>query len=86
MFPTVGACKAVSVDGAKKVVAAWPGRVREIGCIRDGCGPTCEGNESDHCCGMAVDFMCSDAGGVNPYFLPLPFLSPEGYLVKVVRD
>ncbi|KAL2138128.1 hypothetical protein VTI28DRAFT_7402 [Corynascus sepedonium] len=59
-FPAVGACQAVAVDGAKKVVAAWPGRVRQIYCTRD-CD--CPGT-SDHCCGKAIDFMCSDAGGV----------------------
>ncbi|KAL0944968.1 D-alanyl-D-alanine carboxypeptidase [Colletotrichum truncatum] len=59
-IPPVGACKAVAVDGAKKIVAAFPGRVREIGCVRD-CA--CPGT-SDHCCGKATDMMCSDAGGV----------------------
>ncbi|KAI8156496.1 hypothetical protein K4K50_005589 [Colletotrichum sp. SAR 10_71] len=56
---TVGACKSVAVNGAKKIVAAFPGRVREIFCTRD-C--TCPG-DSDHCCGKATDMMCSDAGG-----------------------
>ncbi|KAK3368384.1 hypothetical protein B0H63DRAFT_565082 [Podospora didyma] len=62
-YPTVGtsagACKQVSVSGAQAVVAAWPGRVRQIYCTRD-CA--CPGT-SDHCCGKAVDLMCSDAGG-----------------------
>lgn len=60
-LPTVGAaCQAVSVDGAKKVLDEFPGRVREIGCARD-----CPcGSGSDHCCGKAVDLMCSDGGGV----------------------
>ncbi|ESU08885.1 hypothetical protein FGSG_04239 [Fusarium graminearum PH-1] len=58
-IPAVGACKAVSVNAAKKVVAAFPGRIREIGCKRD-C--SCPGS-SDHCCGLATDFMCSDGGG-----------------------
>ncbi|KAI8666178.1 hypothetical protein NCS52_00819900 [Fusarium sp. LHS14.1] len=58
-IPAVGACKQVAVDGAKKVVAAFPGRVREIGCKRD-C--SCPGS-SDHCCGLATDFMCADGGG-----------------------
>ncbi|KAJ5016672.1 hypothetical protein K4K57_010968 [Colletotrichum sp. SAR 10_99] len=56
---TVGACKSVAVNGAKKIVAAFPKRVREIFCTRD-C--TCPG-DSDHCCGKATDMMCSDAGG-----------------------
>ncbi|KAK2592686.1 hypothetical protein QQS21_009616 [Conoideocrella luteorostrata] len=59
-IPAVGACKASAVAGAKKVVAAFPGRVREIGCVRN-C--KCPGS-SDHCCGLAIDFMCSDGGGV----------------------
>ena len=58
-IPAVGGCKQVAVDGAKKIVAAWPGRVREIFCTRD-C--VC-GSGSEHCCGKATDMMCSDAGG-----------------------
>ncbi|KAK7424800.1 hypothetical protein QQZ08_008429 [Neonectria magnoliae] len=58
-IPTVGACKKVAVDGARKIVAAFPGRVREIGCVRD-CA--CPGS-SDHCCGLATDMMISDHGG-----------------------
>jgi hypothetical protein len=58
-IPAVGACKAVSVAGAKKFVAAFPGRIREIGCKRD-CG--CPGS-SDHCCGLATDLMIADGGG-----------------------
>ena len=60
-IPPVGACKQRAVDGAKKVVAAQPGKVREIYCIRD-CA--CPGT-SDHCCGLAIDYMCSSAGGVR---------------------
>ncbi|KAF9764353.1 hypothetical protein IL306_002820, partial [Fusarium sp. DS 682] len=60
-IPTVGACKKVAVDGAKKIVAKFPGRVREIGCKRDcPCTP-----DHDHCCGKATDMMCSDSGGVS---------------------
>ncbi|MCJ1428366.1 hypothetical protein MMC29_006275 [Sticta canariensis] len=60
-FPKVGACKKVSVDGAKKIVAGNKGKVREIFCTRD-C--KCPGT-SDHCCGLATDMMCSSAGGVR---------------------
>ncbi|TQN65881.1 putative secreted protein, partial [Colletotrichum shisoi] len=60
LIPSVGACKQVAVGGAKKIVAAFPGRVREVFCIRD-CA--CPGT-SDHCCGKATDMMCSDGGGV----------------------
>lgn len=61
--PAIGSCKANAVNGAKKVIAAFPGRVREIGCVRAcTCGAS---GASDHCCGMAIDFMCSDAGGVS---------------------
>ncbi|KAM7203281.1 D-alanyl-D-alanine carboxypeptidase [Rhypophila sp. PSN 637] len=60
--PAAGACKAVAVNGANAVIAAWPGRVREIGCVRScTCGVA---GASDHCCGKAIDFMCSDGGGV----------------------
>ncbi|KAI4152774.1 MAG: hypothetical protein LQ341_000639 [Variospora aurantia] len=60
-IPSVGACKAPAVNGAQKVVGAHPGEVREIFCTRD-C--SCPGS-SEHCCGMAIDFMCSSAGGVR---------------------
>ncbi|KAL8846553.1 MAG: hypothetical protein Q9221_008360 [Calogaya cf. arnoldii] len=59
--PAVGACKAPAVNGAQKVIAALPGKVREVFCIRD-CA--CPGS-SEHCCGMAIDFMCTDGGGVG---------------------
>lgn len=68
-FPSVGACKAHAVDGAHKVVNANPGDVRQIYCTRD-CA--CPGT-SDHCCGLAIDFMCSSAGGVSFLFLSLFF-------------
>ncbi len=60
-IPAVGACEAVAVSGAQKVVAQFPGKVREVFCIRDcACG-----SGSDHCCGKAIDYMCSNAGGVS---------------------
>ncbi|KAH8723417.1 hypothetical protein GQ44DRAFT_803880 [Phaeosphaeriaceae sp. PMI808] len=59
-FPsTSSGCKQVAIDGAKWVVAKFPGRVKSIGCFR----PDCDCGKSDHCCGRAIDFMCSDAGG-----------------------
>ncbi|RYP02140.1 hypothetical protein DL764_005935 [Monosporascus ibericus] len=58
-IPGVGACRASAVAGARAVVAAFPGRVREIGCFRQNCACS----TSDHCCGNAIDFMCSDAAG-----------------------
>ncbi|KFA67357.1 hypothetical protein S40285_07024 [Stachybotrys chlorohalonatus IBT 40285] len=58
-IPAVGACRQVSVNGARAIVAAFPGAVREIGCIRD-CA--CPGS-SDHCCGLATDMMIADGGG-----------------------
>jgi hypothetical protein len=60
-IPSVGACQQVAVDGANAVVAAFPGRTREIFCIRD-CA--CPGS-SDHCCGKAIDYMIADGGGVS---------------------
>jgi hypothetical protein len=67
-IPSVGACKAAAVSGAQKVVAGNPGKVRQIYCTRE-CG--CTSTSSDHCCGMAIDFMCSSAGGVgvSPRFI-----------------
>ncbi|KAK0743867.1 hypothetical protein B0T18DRAFT_439603 [Schizothecium vesticola] len=59
-IPAVGGCQAVAVNGASALVAAWPGRIREIFCTR---ACSCPGT-SDHCCGKAIDFMCSDGGGV----------------------
>lgn len=67
-IPSVGACKAHAVSGAEKVVSGNSGKVREIYCTRD-C--SCPGT-SDHCCGLAIDFMCSSAGGVS---LSLPNFS-----------
>ncbi|KAK3332950.1 hypothetical protein B0T19DRAFT_439751 [Cercophora scortea] len=58
-LPALGACQQVSITGASAIVAAFPGRVRQIYCTRD-CD--CPGT-SDHCCGKATDMMCSDAGG-----------------------
>ena len=64
-LPLVGACKAKAVDGARKIVAGNKGAVRQIYCIRD-C--KCAPKNSDHCCGMATDMMCSSAGGVSSSF------------------
>lgn len=55
-------CKQVSQDGGKAIVDAHPGAVREVGCHRD-CA--CGSDPSDHCCGMAVDIMCSDKTGTR---------------------
>lgn len=52
-------CLQVAVDGAGKIAAGWPGRIREVFCER---GCQC-GSGSDHCCGKATDLMCSDGGG-----------------------
>ncbi|KAH6871827.1 hypothetical protein B0T10DRAFT_500219 [Thelonectria olida] len=57
-IPPVGACKQVAVTGAKKIVAGFPGRIREVQCIGD-C-PCTSTPKSDHCCGKATDIMCSD--------------------------
>jgi len=66
-IPAVGACKKNAVEGARKIVAAFPGRVREVFCTRD-C--KCPGT-SDHCCGLATDMMCADGGGVSLHPLAL---------------
>lgn len=68
-IPAVGACKAAAVNGAQKTVSGLPGKVREIFCTRD-CA--CPGT-SEHCCGLAIDFMCTSGGGVSD---PSLFLAP----------
>ncbi|KAJ9642943.1 hypothetical protein H2199_004465 [Coniosporium tulheliwenetii] len=60
-IPPVGACRQTAVDGARKIVAAFPGKIREIGCKRT-CA--CPGT-SDHCCGLANDLMTSSGYGVR---------------------
>lgn len=60
-LPEVGGCKQVAVNGAQKIIEAFPGSVREIGCTRDCACP----GDSDHCCGLATDMMCSDAASVG---------------------
>lgn len=85
-IPSVGACKANAVNGAQKVVNAHPGEVREIFCTRD-C--SCPGT-SDHCCGLAIDFMCSSGGGVSdptscPASSPLPAAKNSAYTHVQVR-
>ena len=72
-IPAVGACKAHAVSGAQKVVAGNKGKVRQIYCTRD-CA--CPGT-SDHCCGLAIDFMCSSAGGVSRFCLSPCFPGSE---------
>lgn len=64
-LPAVGACKSVAVSGARKVVAAWPGRIRAVVCARD-CA--CRSG-FEHCCGTATDFECSDSAGVSESLL-----------------
>ncbi len=60
-IPMVGSCRQTSVTAAKKIVAAFPNKVREIGCIR---ACAC-GSGSDHCCGLALDLMNSLKAGVS---------------------
>jgi hypothetical protein len=74
-IPAVGACRQVAVNGARTVVNAFPGRVRQIYCTRD-CA--CPGT-SDHCCGKAIDYMIADGGGVS---LTSPSqMRPRGFLL-----
>ncbi|EKD01298.1 hypothetical protein A1Q2_04376 [Trichosporon asahii var. asahii CBS 8904] len=60
-IPEVGSCKAQTVAGAKKVVEAFPGRIWSAGCYREG---ECR-DGSEHPCGRAIDFMCSDETGLG---------------------
>lgn len=58
----LGSCQQVAIDGARKIIGAWPGRVREVGCFRNkkpGDSP------SEHHTGKATDMMCPDAGEVS---------------------
>lgn len=58
-FPsTSSGCKQVAIDGAKAIVAAFPCKVRSIGCIRKCSDPS----SSDHCTGMATDMMVAEGG------------------------
>lgn len=50
-------CKKVAVDGAEKIVAQFPKRIREVGCYRE---RKPGDRASDHHTGMATDMMCSD--------------------------
>lgn len=59
--PVVGSCKQQSVDGAKKILAEFPGRIWDVGCYREG---VCK-DGSEHPCGRATDLMCSDKAGVS---------------------
>lgn len=59
--PEVGSCKAVTVEGTRKIIDAFPGRIWSAGCYREG---TCS-DGSEHPCGRAIDLMCSDEAGVS---------------------
>ena len=56
-YPAVVACKGPASFSCRESGA----KVREIYCTRD-C--SCPGT-SDHCCGLAIDFMCTSAGAVS---------------------
>lgn len=60
-------CDDVAKAGAKWVVNQFSGRIKALGCFR----PDCDCAKSDHCCGQAIDFMCSDDGGVSALSLSL---------------
>lgn len=51
-------CKQTAIDGAKKIVSAFPGKIIEIGCKRNCADPS----SSDHCTGMANDLMVAKYG------------------------
>ena len=54
-------CQDVAVAGAEMLVAAWPDRVRVQTCLN-----SCDDDDtSDHCDGMAVDFLTSDSDAVS---------------------
>ena len=55
---TSSGCKQVAINGAKAIVAQFPGKVKEIGCIRKCDDPS----SSDHCTGEATDMMVANGG------------------------
>lgn len=56
-LPTLASgCKQTAIDGAKKIIEQFPGKVAEIGCKR-----ACTGS-SQHCTGMANDLMVTKIG------------------------
>ncbi|KEF55716.1 uncharacterized protein A1O9_08466 [Exophiala aquamarina CBS 119918] len=58
-FPnTSSGCKQMAIDGAKAIVAAFPCKIKSIGCIRKCSDPS----SSDHCTGMATDMMVAEGG------------------------
>jgi len=67
-------CEKVAIEGAKWVVAQFDGRVKSTGCYR----PSCDCATSDHCCGKAIDFMCSDDGGVGFVLFSLSWCFADG--------
>ena len=72
-IPSVGACQSTAVNGARALVAQFPGKIREMGCKR---ACRCPSN-SEHCCGLAIDYMCSSAAGVRLlHWSPGPLLQP----------
>ncbi|KAJ9661291.1 hypothetical protein H2198_002034 [Neophaeococcomyces mojaviensis] len=51
-------CKSVAINGAKKILDAFEGKVKRVDCIRECKDPS----SSDHCTGMATDIMVADGG------------------------
>lgn len=58
-------CKQTAISGANKIIEQFPGKVREIGCIRQCSNPS----SSDHCTGMATDMMIGPPGVSLPVLL-----------------
>ncbi len=62
-FPsTSSGCKSTAIAGAKAIVKEFPGKIKEIGCIRSCSDPS----SSDHCTGMATDMMVALGGIIWP--------------------
>lgn len=72
---TSSGCKQVAIDGAKDVVDAFPGKIKEIGCIRKCSDPS----SSDHCTGMATDLMVAAAGVSCPFHV-VPWKTSRAFL------
>lgn len=64
-LPTDSGCKRVAVQGAKTIIDAFPGQVKEIGCTRKCADP----GSSDHCQGMATDMMVNLSGVITSFLI-----------------
>ena len=82
-IPTTGSgCKQVAIDGAKKIVAQFPGKINPVYCIRQCSDPS----SSDHCTGKATDLMVADGGvsSLNLCLFPCRYLRLGSQKLRLV--